>query len=127
MTSELRKWMRLVEGKLDKPYIEASIGRDTANIDMFYVPKNQRHKGVGTRYYQEWEANLPKTVKLIRLLAADTEGQGNSDQFWEMMGFEWQYTGENLSYEAEHTMWKGVNGHPTPPTVNTDEYEDDEE
>jgi predicted GNAT superfamily acetyltransferase len=117
----------MVEGEDDNPYIDARMSGDTTVwIDMIHVPKQQRGQGIGTRYYREWEAKLPKTVKLVRLLAADTgSGRGNSDQFWELLGFNWQYKGENLDYEAEHMMWKGVNGHPTPATVDVDAYDDD--
>jgi hypothetical protein len=119
--------LRIPEGNSDKPFINARMSGDTTWIDMIHVPELQRGEGIGTKYYEEWEIKLPSTVKLVRVLAADTgSGKGNSDHFWDKLGFDWQYKGENLSYEAQHMMWKGVNGHATPMVVDVDEYEDAE-
>lgn len=106
----------------DEPYINAHRSGDIIWIDMMGVP--DRGKGIGRRYYEQWEANLPPDIKLIRLMAADA-GHGPSNGFWEAMGFDYQYAGDDLDYETSHYMWKGVNGHPTPPTVNADEDADE--
>jgi GNAT superfamily N-acetyltransferase len=105
------------------PYIDAHRSGDVIWIDMMAVPSEHRGKGIGRQHYEAWEASLPPDIKLIRLMAADT-GEGVSNGFWEAMGFEYQYDGEDLDYETSQSMWKGVNGHETPPTVNVD---DDEE
>ena len=57
----------------------------------------------------------------MRVFAADTDGSGNSDGFWLALGFAYRYAGEpgDLSYEAAHTLVKGVNGHPTPAPLAT--------
>jgi len=121
-----RTWLRLIENDEDQPYIQSRRQGTTIWIDMIHVPRSQRGQGTGSRYYREWEAKLPKDIALVRLMAADTgSGQGNSDGFWEMQGFEWQYSGDNLDYESEHMMWKGVNGHPTPKQVVVDDDDQD--
>jgi predicted GNAT superfamily acetyltransferase len=102
-----------------RPFIDAHRSGNAVWIDMMLVPKKQRGRGVGRAYYEQWEAALPKDVELVRLMAADT-GEGASNGFWEAMGFDFQYDGEDLDYEMTHYMWKGVNGYPTPPTVDAD-------
>lgn len=118
MQTNIRQWITLVEAMSDKPYINAH-GNELVWIDMMWVPPDQRGTGVGRRYYEEWEKALPPSVRLIRLMAADA-GDGLSNGFWEAMGFEYQYVGEDLDYETSQYMWKGVNGHPTPPSVDAD-------
>ena len=118
----MRQWIDLFES--NEPRIVADIGKEVALIHDFYIPQHMRGKGMGRRYYEEWEASLPETVELVKLFAADYDGSGNSDGFWDALGFSYAYTGDTMSYEAEHTMWKGVNGHPTPPPVDVDDEED---
>lgn len=114
----------------DEPYIEAHFvdqEQTTIEITMFYVPRGMRRQGVGTRLYNEWERALPATVQKVRLFAADTDGAGNSDAFWESLGFEWKFSSEDPSDLDDimcHTMHKGVNGHPTPTPVFVEPYED---
>jgi GNAT superfamily N-acetyltransferase len=98
-----------------KPYIHAHLNNlDAAEIEMFFVPRSRRKKGVGTVLYLDWEKTLPKTVKRVELFAADT-GEGRSDGFWESLGFVYKFAGEEdeLGYELAHWMWKGVNGYTT--------------
>lgn len=117
----MREWISLFEEN-EKPWIDwHQAGEFVVLIDMFYVPPGMRGKGIGKTFYQNWESRLPKSVKLVRLMAADYgDGAGMSNQFWERMGFEYNYTGDNLPYEVEQMMWKGVNGHPTPPAIESD-------
>lgn len=97
-------------------------------IDMIFVPQEQRRQGEGTRLYEEWEAELPKSVHAVHLFAANTEGEGfgddeNSDDFWSAQGFDYRFRARRssdshrLPYEERHTMVKGVNGHPTPKPI----------
>jgi hypothetical protein len=122
----MRSFIKIVE-TLSKPYIDWHMsGPELVWIDMMSVPEPRQ--GVGQKYYKRWQARLPKTVRLIRLMAVDTGGgQGPSHRFWEAMGFDYTYDGDALedrSNELRDYMWKGINGHPTPPSVNVDE--DDE-
>lgn len=125
----MRDYIDIIESSMmntssNKPYIRAhKSGEDVVWIDMMFVPPDQRGKGLGKQYYEEWESDLPYTVKLVRIMAADT-GSGLSNGFWEKMGFEYQYYGTDLPYEVSQYMWKGVNGHPTPPSINVDENSD---
>lgn len=122
----MREFIDIVESAAEEqPYINAHRSGDIVWIDMMHVPPGQRGKGIGRAFYERWEASLPKDVTLVKLMAADT-GEGVSNGFWDAMGFDYQYAGEALGYEASQTMWKGVNGFPTPPTVDVD-AEDAEE
>ena len=106
----------------DVPYIDAHMsGKEVVWIDMMRVPPEQRRRGIGRNHYAEWEAELPKSVKLVRLMAADT-GSGKSNGFWEAMGFDYVYTGgaEDMDYETSQQMWKGVNGHKTPRAIRSE-------
>lgn len=124
---DMRRAIMLAEAATtSEPYIHAHRSGDTIWIDMMEVPEGQRRKGVGANVYQQWEASLPPDIKLVRLMAADT-GSGKSNGFWEAMGFDYQYDGDDLDYETSQYMWKGVNGHPTPPTVIVDGEDDDQE
>ena len=76
-----------------EPYINAHRSGDRIVIDMMWVPPSQRSKGVGTRYYQEWEKTLPPDVTRVEAWAADTDGEGNSDRFWESLGFDYKFRG----------------------------------
>jgi len=39
----------------NKPFINAHLsGENVLWIDMMLVPKEQRGKGIGTQFYQEW-------------------------------------------------------------------------
>lgn len=93
---------------------------DTMYLEWFALPRELRGKGLGRRAYELWEKTLPKSVKLIRLHAADT-GSGPTDMFWERMGFDWSwdfgepvYSTEDPNYEASHEMQKGIHGKRTP-------------
>lgn len=92
-------------------------GPDAIWIDWFAIPRERRGRGDGRRLYEAFEASLPDEIKLIFAFAADTDGSGNSDGFWTAMGFEYRYDGEDLAYEAAHTMIKGINGAPTPDPI----------
>ena len=62
-------------------------------------------------------------------MAADT-GDGQSEGFWDALGFDWRYPSDSesdLGYEARYTMVKGVNGHPTPMPILIDEDDEEEE
>lgn len=110
----------IVKEEVDEPYISAHLSGNVLWIDMMYVPPQMRRRGFGAKYYKDWEKSIPSTVRLIRLMAADT-GSGLSNGFWERMDFEYQYDGENLDYETSQYMWKGVNGNPTPDTIYIDD------
>ena len=86
-------------------------------IDWLAIPADKRGQGLGRALYERFEASLPADIEMIMIFAADTDGSGNSDGFWSAMGFEYRYDGEDLPYEAEHTMVKGVNGNPTPAPI----------
>lgn len=121
----MRHFINIVEaaqGQSDEGVIiAADIHEKVAIIHDFVVPKSLRGRGVGRREYEKWEANLPHTVELVKLFAADYgDGKGNSDGFWENMGFDYQYADAD-DYETAHMMWKGVNGHETPPPIEWDD------
>jgi hypothetical protein len=102
--------LRHLASQIEKPYIDSHLsGKDTIVIDMFEVPPNQRHKGVGTQFYKNWEKSLPKHIKYVKVFAADT-GEGNSDAFWDKLGFDYMYDGEEneMDYESAHTMIKTI-------------------
>ncbi len=123
----MRTFMDIIrEGEEPRISAEVHTQHGSAVIHDFYVPRSLRGQGVARRFYEQWEADLPSEIECVRLFAADYEGEGNSDGFWEAMGFSYRYDGEDLSYEASHEMWKGVNGHPTPPTVNVDDEDEDD-
>lgn len=112
--------------KNPKNYIEFIRYNDVVEITMIYVCPEDRGKGIGRTLYQEFEKNLPNDVKMVKLFAADT-GNGNSDDFWDKMGFEYTYTGEckedvesGVGYEGLHSMRKGVNGYTTPQSIFID-------
>ena len=99
--------------------IDAHLSGNIVWLDMFVVPMQQRKRGVGRAAYMEWEKSLSSLVTCVKLLASDT-GNGLSDGFWEAMGYSFQYESDEfgvLSYEDMQSMWKGLNGHPTPPSV----------
>ena len=103
----------------DGAFIKAHKSGTSVWIDMIYVPKKQRGRGEGRKLYERWEVRLPKDIELVRVFASDTECDGNSDGFWEAVGFSYRYEGDedSLSYEAAHTLVRGVNGHLTPPPI----------
>jgi hypothetical protein len=99
------------------PYtMEAHRSGDVIWVDWFEV--KDKGKGLGRKYYMEWESKLPKDIKLVRLFAADAAGD-----FWDKMGFSYVYDTEQGD-ESDQYMWKGVNGNPTPQPVEND-YESD--
>jgi len=114
--NELPSWMN--------ENIESHEQGDTMWLDLIEVPKSQQRKGLGRKEYEEWEGSLPKNIKLVKLMAADM-GDGNSQGFWERMGFDFVYTSNdpnNIPYEYRQEMQKGVNGHPTPNPIDWEEY-----
>lgn len=85
-------------------------------VEWFALPEGSRGQGLGRQEWGHFERSLPKDVHRIRLHAADS-GRGSSGPFWEAMGFEYRYSGDeedDLSIESQQEMWKGVNGHPLP-------------
>lgn len=112
--------------RADAPYVDSHGNADLVWVDMLYVPRAQRGQGIGRKTYEAWEASLPTTVRLVLIHAGDT-GSGDSSGFWDAMGFAFRYDGENLSHEARCAMAKGVNGHPTPPTLRVEDGDEDEE
>jgi GNAT superfamily N-acetyltransferase len=100
-------------------YLNSHYAGRTAWIDMLYVVPECRGQGEGRHLYQRFEDNLPFDIEVVEVFAADTEGHGNSDEFWLHLGFTYRYDGDEdaLSYEAAHTLFKGVNGHPTPSPI----------
>lgn len=117
--------------KKQKPFIDAHVVGDVAEVELLYVPPNERGKGVAKRLYQRWEKSLPKNVEFVQLEAVDYgDGAGMSNLFWERMGFVYKYDvseESNVPDEIAYRMWKGVNGHPTPPptVLERDGDEDD--
>lgn len=99
-------------------------GDAKSTVEIEWMKSSQ--KGCGRAEYEAWEKSLPTSVKLISLFAADSDGSGNSDGFWEKMGFDWVWNpgdDTNIDYESLHRMHKGVNGNPTPAPKR---WEDDE-
>lgn len=125
----MRKWIAIIEEGSETPneqpriVAQVHVQQGVAIIHDFFIPKELRGTGIGRKTYEEWEAALPPSIKLVRLFSADYEGTGNADEFWDAMGFSYAYEGDNLDYESQHAMWKGVNGHPTPPTITVDDDE----
>ena len=98
------------------------------NIEMFVVPKADRGNGVGTAMYEKFESELPESVKIVNLIAADL-GTGNTRKFWEKMGFALVFdlpVDEQIasSHIYQH-MHKGVNGYPTPRTLPATSYDEE--
>lgn len=121
----------LPEGAIKRVAIEWHLAGDTAVIDWFAVPKHLRRKGVGRKAYLAWEARLPDSVTLVRLYAADSDGTGRSDGFWDRLGFAWQTVpGADTEVSQTEEFWwymqKGVNGNETPPPSVYDSPCDDE-
>ena len=85
-------------------------------LNYFEIPRELRGQGYGRRAYEEWEASLPEEFERIDLCAVDA-GEGLTTGFWEKMGYEFKFdTSEYDDPETNCWMWKGINGHPTPPT-----------
>jgi len=121
----MREFINIVRESASAPYIDAHLSGNTVVIDMMWVPPEQRGKGVGRGYYEQWESELPSHVKYVKIWAADT-GEGKSNQFWEQLGFEYMFApGEDDDYNEDDDHWwwmiKGVNGNPTPPTKKASE------
>jgi 2'-5' RNA ligase/8-oxo-dGTP pyrophosphatase MutT (NUDIX family) len=115
--SQALQWLDKTGAK-DKPSIETHGDGSTIWIDMFVIPAKDRGKGLGRKFYMQWEAGLPKNIKLVRLYAGDT-GAGSSRGFWDSMGFSYVYDTEQGD-ETDNYMWKGVNGGKTPPSITSD-------
>ena len=116
----------------DQPYINAHrVGDHKIEIEMLFVPRDQRGKGVGRQFYQQWESNLPPDIHVVQIWSADT-GNGNARNFWDSLGFCYKYDNPDDWPVDEDTMdWmvKGVNGHPTPTAIliePPDDYYDSE-
>lgn len=99
-------------------------------IDWICVPADQRGRGNGRAAYSEFEKHLPADVEQVRVMAADS-GSGSSQGFWDALGFAFAFDGpgaSGLPYESRQTMFKGVNGHPTPkPTWISDDQNEEGE
>jgi predicted GNAT superfamily acetyltransferase len=72
----MRQYIDIIDKNLyeniNNPYISArKSGQDVVWIDMMVVPPQQRGTGIGRGFYKNWESNLPKSVKLVKLMAAD--------------------------------------------------------
>jgi hypothetical protein len=59
------------------------------HIDWLDVPEHG--KGRARKLYEEWEAALPPTIKVITLEAVDA-GSGDATGFWQKMGFWFVWT-----------------------------------
>ncbi len=97
-------------------------------IDWFSVAPDRRGQGEGRRMYERFEAELPDDVTMVRVFAADTDGEGNSDAFWLALGFTYRYDAEDagdLSYEQAHMLVKGVNGHAAPAPIYIEYVEEE--
>lgn len=83
----------------------------------FFVPPDLRRNGAGSKMYREFEADLPDTVKIITLIAADL-GTGPTQPYWAARGFVPLYDYSNAKDEVSghlyYFMDKGVNGGPQP-------------
>jgi len=120
---KMRDMMRLVEAlhrpgngaPAEQPYIDAHrVGAHKIEIEMMSVPKAQRGKGVGRRFYEQWEAELPPDIHVVQIWSADT-GTGNARGFWESMGFEYRYSNPDDWPVDEDTMdWMVIDLRLTP-------------
>lgn len=68
------------------PFISACVRDDVAWITWLYVPPALRRRGLGRRMVDEWQAHIPDGVKLVRLVAAEVDGE-DPIPFWEKLGF----------------------------------------
>lgn len=131
-TSKNKSFSTMVGEASEEPYIDGHLsGNQIAWVDMLYVPRNMRGTGVGTKMYLDWEKRLPSTVERVIIHVSDTEGEGQPFQFWDTLGFEspffiphWMDISE-VHEDDLASMWKGVNGHPTPKPKEY-ELEDDD-
>jgi GNAT superfamily N-acetyltransferase len=98
----------------DEPYVESHRKGPVVWVDWFEVPPKLRGKGLGRKVYMEWEAKLPKSIRLVRLFAGNVGGMP-AEGFWEKMGF--GYVFEEEGNQLDSYMWKGVNGSRTPPPL----------
>jgi len=80
------KQLSLDEAANDSVTIDAHRVGNSVVIDYFEV--NPQRQGLGSKKYKEWESKLPKDIKTIKLYASDA-GSGNSEMFWDQMGFDW--------------------------------------
>lgn len=95
-------------------------------LEMFVIPSGSRRNGEGRKFYEKFESELPESVKLVTLIAADL-GSGETQAFWGKMGFS-LVTEIPESVNGEHYyvhMQKGVNGYPTPQTLPAEAYDEE--
>ena len=88
----------LIEEITPKIKLQAHRQGSTIWLDYFEVPI--RGKGIGSAEYIRWEKSLPKDIKTIRLHASDT-GYGPSNNFWDKMGFDYEFEDDN-NYMIKH-------------------------
>jgi hypothetical protein len=121
----MRKWINLMERAEDKEPVVSGMARPgdkVVELFMLYVPHHLRGMGAGRAAYEEWEAKLPRSVERVEIDAVDYgDGAGDAKPFWDRLGFDFKYSGDNLDAEEQNRMWKGVNGHPTPPSIGDDD------
>lgn len=118
----LKKIAQRIEGQLKLPKgvkLDAHPSGDILWIDWFYLPPEMRRQGKAEKIYFDFEASIPKKFKIIRLFAANSEGEKRSHHFWEKVGFDYTYEGseELEGSDGEWMMWKGINGHATPKSI----------
>ena len=70
--------------------------KGTVYLEWFSVAEPHRRRGVGRQAYEQWERALPRTIKTVRLHAADVVGfeqlaAGSSSAFWEALGFNYRW------------------------------------
>lgn len=94
-------------------------GKNSVYLEWISVPAQHRKQGLGSAAYLAWETNLPVKYKYVYLHAADS-GSGQTDSFWEALGFQHVYNfyeeiyPHEPAYEDYHYMVKGIRGTPTP-------------
>lgn len=58
-------------------------------IDDLYIHPDHRRKGIGTKWFHYLLEIIPADIERIELFAADYDGSGNSNEFWESLGFDY--------------------------------------
>lgn len=101
--------------------VKARRAGDHIVVDELWLPPHMRGEGLGPKVYQQWEQNIPRDVKYLKLMPVDY-GHGDPTGFWEKMGFK---------HVSDKWMAKGVNGNPTPQPVKEQQmpgwYDEEEE